>query len=136
MPQFTVSDLMNMGRYKAVISMRSEDGTSRAAFNVDPVHGADISKDKAIVDREWVLRRASVANHTPMSYDDVNAWLTARYNPPPPPNGGSNQDNGTPHHLTAKSRAKAATNGVKNRNSWLFKIAILRYWKQSGEGDD
>jgi hypothetical protein len=84
MPAYTVSDLMNMGRFKTVISMRSSDGMSRAAFTVEPLAGADVSSEASVQARELELRHKSVVNHTPKSYDDINSWLDARYSPDTP----------------------------------------------------
>ncbi len=79
MPLFSVSDLMNMGRYRTAISMRSENGTSRASFSVDPVAAPDVSREQSAMDRELYLRHKSVVDQKFMTYDEVNSWLNTRY---------------------------------------------------------
>jgi hypothetical protein len=81
MRPFETSDLMSMGKYRAVVSMRPEGGTSRAAFSLEPVSAPDVSQDEALIARELYLRRKSVENYTPKTTAQVKAWLDERYNP-------------------------------------------------------
>jgi hypothetical protein len=81
MRPFEVADLAGMGKYRAVVSMRSADGTNRAAFNLEPTNAPDVSKEDEYVERELYLRRLSVKNYTPKPYSEVKEWLNARYNP-------------------------------------------------------
>ncbi len=78
MPSFTAKDLVNVGRFKAAISMRSADSANRASFSIDPVSAPDVSGDLGSLERELYLREKSVATYTPMTYDEVKSWLVAR----------------------------------------------------------
>jgi len=84
-PTFTATDLTTMGRFKAVVSMRSATSASRSAFNLEPMAARDVSHEAQALEREQYLRRKSVENYTPMTYDEVKAWLDARYRPPGKP---------------------------------------------------
>ena len=98
MPAFSAADLINQGRFKAAVSMRSSENGNRASFSLDPVAAADVSTAPMALERERDLRRQSVDTYTPMTYDDVKAWLDARYRPQaqPSPNTDDPDDFGNP----------------------------------------
>ena len=79
MGAFTVVDLINLGRFKTAVSMRSADGLNRAAFSLDPVTAPDVSNEPTAIARELYLRQKSVEKYTRMTYAQVSAWLDRRY---------------------------------------------------------
>lgn len=83
MEAFDAVDLSNLGRFKAAVSMRSGETSARSSFSLDPLSAPDISTEAEKLEREMQLRRRSVENYTPMTYDEVNQWLTTRYQPRP-----------------------------------------------------
>jgi|GEM_PF-936722 len=87
-PHLDTSDLMSLGKYRAVISMRSGDGARQPAFTLETVEPPKVGRTpeahaNAEAKEGW-LRRHSVENHTPKSYSEVRAWLDQRYRAPNP----------------------------------------------------
>jgi hypothetical protein len=79
MNTFDKEDLVSLGKFRAAVSMRYDD-RRLDAFTLEtlppPGHGLD---DQIATEREQLIRRRSVANYTPKSYDEVITWLKQRY---------------------------------------------------------
>ncbi len=84
-PEFQTMDLVKMGVYRAAVSTRYQN-TRQPAFTLEtlpPPQANGASNLEAATAREAHLRRLSIENYTPMTYDEVNAWLRDRYLPSP-----------------------------------------------------
>ncbi len=82
-PHFDSDDLMHLGRFRAVVSMR-HCGEKQPAFSIEtlpPPRSGNQAAAQRAAERERALRRASIKRHTPASYDEVVAGLDARYKP-------------------------------------------------------
>jgi len=80
-PEFDVQDLVKLGKYRAAVSTRYAN-TRQPAFTLEtlpPPQANGASNLAAAIAREASLRRLSIENYTPMTYDEVNAWLRDRY---------------------------------------------------------
>ena len=79
-PEFEKSDLANMDKYHAAVKTRYL-GNTQPAFSIatrpDP---GDLESPKGL-EREQLIRQRSIKNYTPMSKDEVMAWLNQRYAP-------------------------------------------------------
>ncbi|MEL7435271.1 MAG: DUF87 domain-containing protein, partial [Chloroflexota bacterium] len=75
-PGFSSTDLLSLGVHKAAISLRYQQ-ERQSAFSVETL--APPGHDRSDPNREMMIRRRSVENYTPKSYDDVMTWLNERY---------------------------------------------------------
>lgn len=79
-PEFDKSDLANMDKYYAAVKTRYL-GNTQPAFSIatrpDP---GDLESPEGL-EREQLIRQRSIENYTPMSKEEVMAWLNNRYAP-------------------------------------------------------
>ncbi len=85
-PQFGVSELVKLDKYRAAVKTQLQ-GETQDAFLLMP---APPPREPAgAVDRELRLRELSAVHYTPQTRQMVTAWLQQRYggasSPPPPP---------------------------------------------------
>lgn len=80
MRTFQEGELVNLGAFNAAVYMRDPDGQRQPAFllNAAPPPSHDMDEDKGR-ETELRIRRKSVANYTPKSYDDVIASIKGKY---------------------------------------------------------
>ncbi len=80
-PEFQVEDLVKLGKYRAAVSTRCQN-VRQPAFTLEtymPPQANGAIDHAAARAREAFLRRKSIENYTPMTYDEVNDWLRDRY---------------------------------------------------------
>jgi hypothetical protein len=82
-PEFTKDDLLNLDRFKAVVKMQT-NGQTRPPFTLFPYEPLPRPSDAR--KRADYLRELSRQNYTPMSMEQVKAWLHDKYNPKSPVN--------------------------------------------------
>lgn len=82
-PEFEASDLHNMNKYQAAVKTRFRNKSAPAfkiAARPEPrdLFGFDLEGSEAEA-RELMIRERSTQNYTPMTREDVLAWLKKRY---------------------------------------------------------
>lgn len=82
-PQFTPTDLVSLGKFRAAVSLRV-GGSRQPAFSLETLPPPRASDEVKALRRATIVRHKSVARYTPMSYSEVMQQLTARYASPTP----------------------------------------------------
>lgn len=75
-PDFETEDLLNLGRYQAVVKLRFQ-GVVQPAFSL--TGREPLQKPPDAEARERRIRERSVQQYTPKTREEVMAWLTERY---------------------------------------------------------
>ena len=83
LPGFAAEDLVNLDKYEAVVKMRVQ-GQTLSAFSLAPflprtVEALAPEERYQRLQAELRIRQLSQASYTPMSRDEVTAWLSERY---------------------------------------------------------
>lgn len=96
-PQFQLDDLTHMGKYRAAVSMR-HNASRHASFTLETLP-TDFPTDERLqelaLDREKLLRQKSIEKYTPMTFEEINAWLNKRYR-----SRNSNSTNGAEQNVS------------------------------------
>jgi hypothetical protein len=95
-PNFEASDFIQMDKHQAVVRMDLNE-KSMPAFNLAPRRAYDDTderKRKEGEEKEQRIRQLSIKNYTPMSKEEVTAWLRERYPRGEKGKEGSSEDDG------------------------------------------
>ena len=79
MTTFTRDQLTSLGKYKAAVSLRHEDDRVPAFLLETNAPPGDKSDTASGQERAQLIRKHSVQNYTPKSYDAVIGWLQDQY---------------------------------------------------------
>lgn len=75
-PEFEAEDLLNLGKYQAVVKLRFQ-GVVQPAFSL--TGREPLQKPPDAEKRERRIRERSVQQYTPKTRGEVMAWLAERY---------------------------------------------------------
>lgn len=79
MTTFEAEDLTSLGKFKSAVSMRYNNNRQPSfLLETMPPPGSDMDETTASA-RELEVRRRSVENYTPKSYDEVITWVREQY---------------------------------------------------------